>query len=74
MTTTVRSKRYQCAFDCQMTGCPGHDLTVSWHHTSSTVSVAIDGKELFVLEDGGLHALLEVIQWRRTEWANEVPL
>jgi hypothetical protein len=43
-------------------GCPGHTMTLVWHHTSDTVDVQIDGVSWFVLDDAKLETLVKLAQ------------
>lgn len=42
MSTQRLSARYHCTQDCRFEGCPGHQLDVTWHHTSDTISIDKD--------------------------------
>lgn len=34
----------RCSNDCRQTGCPGHHVKVTFHHTSDTVTVEQDSR------------------------------
>lgn len=52
---------FKCTNDCQITGCPGHDLVLEHHITSDTVSMLIDGQHHYTFSDDSLDALREAI-------------
>lgn len=52
MSSSYRTTRFTCGNDCRQEGYPGHELTIKFHHTSDTDTVAIivDGEEWHVDE------------------------
>lgn len=42
MSTTKRSVPYKHDNDCQMTGCPGHTMQVTYQSTSDYISIEND--------------------------------
>lgn len=51
MSTSRRSTTFKHGNDCRQMGCPGHTLTIVFHHTSDTVSVLIDDEERDVFDE-----------------------
>lgn len=33
--------------DCVIYGCPGHEMTVTWHGPSDTITASVDGVEIY---------------------------
>jgi len=44
MSRQMITRRVTCGNDCRQTGCPSHDLTLIYEHTSDTVSVTLDDR------------------------------
>ena len=43
MITT--KQHYTCYNDCKQSGCPGHEMEVTYHTVSDGIGVKFDGKE-----------------------------
>ena len=58
MSTTYSGKvKYECWEDHGYEPCPGHELEIHQHNTSDTVTILVDGKSWFCINQGGWNAL-----------------
>lgn len=58
VSRTVRKATFHCLNDCQQTGCPGHRMELILHHTSDTVTLAIDGKYELTMDDNKFYTMV----------------
>lgn len=52
---------YKCTNDCDMGGCPGHKMRLSFCRSSDTVAVEIDGKPEYYFCDNSFAALKKLM-------------
>lgn len=60
MSTSRISRVVKCHNDCVQTGCPKHEITLEYHHTSDTVTVREDGKHYAIFDKAIWRALVNM--------------
>jgi hypothetical protein len=50
--------KYRCTDDCQMSGCPGHELVLTHNITTDHYEVRVDGEIRETFDDDRFHAML----------------
>lgn len=42
MSTTSRSEQYRCFNECEVGGCPTHEITFTYNNTSDSFNIEVD--------------------------------
>lgn len=61
MATNVRVLQYRCSDDCEMSGCPGHEGTLTHYSVTDGYVFNMAGRELH-FERGELEAILQLLR------------
>lgn len=62
MSGWTRTRSFRCNNDCQMSGCPGHVMELTWHGSSDTYHMKIDGESFMHFDEPQLVALTEMFK------------
>lgn len=56
-------EEFSCDYDCEITGCPKHRLTLEINNTAGIAHLKQDDKEILVLDCGQAEALYKMLDF-----------
>lgn len=66
MSRSTIERTFHCSNDCRQQGCPGHTMSLEYHHTSDTVTVSVDGQHRVTFDKTEWRTLVNMDEELRT--------